>query len=356
MKKIIFFVITLIFLKCDEIKKEIDCSDNKIINKRKIYFDMDGNIDDIVCLLLLLFFPNIELVGVAITPGDCDIPPAMEAVSKIIYKKGVKIPIVASNIEGINPFPQSFKDLTVKALVLPTFLKIEYIKENEIKMEASEHMYITAKKIFLENNEKLSFLITGPPSTLVKAINDHPDMKNYIDEVIWMGGAIDVMGNVPNSPYAEFNAFWDPPSVKKFIEFGLKIKIFSLDSTNYVPINKQFLSRLAKISDKYNIANLANELYAISYFIDPKGRDTYYAWDSLATCYVGFNELISFREEEVDVIIDKNNNVKENKEGRIFKKKGSNHFIKIAEKMSPEAIQKFYDFFVDSLKYNFPNI
>ena len=321
MSKIIFFYILLIFFKCEEIKKETDCSNNKIIDKRKIYFDMDGNIDDIVCLLLLLFFPNIELVGVAITPGDCDIPPAMEAVSKIIYKKGAKIPIVASNIEGINPFPQSFKDLTVKALVLPTFLNTEYIKDNEINMEASEHMYITAKKIFLENNEKLSFLITGPPSTLVKAINEHPDMKKYIEEVIWMGGAIDTMGNVPNSPYAEFNAYWDPPSVKKLIESGLKIKIFSLDSTNDVPLNKKFLSRLAKISDKYNVANLANQLYAISYFIDPQGRDTYYAWDTLTTCYVGFNELIDFREEEVDVIIDKTNNINENQEGRIYKKR-----------------------------------
>ena len=347
------FLIVLIFCKCNELKKEIDCLDNEILNKRKIYFDMDGNIDDIVCLLLLLFFQNIELVGVAITPGDCDIPPAMETVSKIIYKKGAKIPIVASNIKGINPFPQSFKDLTIKALVLPTFLNIEYRKDNEINMEASEHMYITSKKLFHENNEKLSFLVTGPPSTLVKAINDHPDMKNYIEEVIWMGGAIDVMGNVPNSPYSEYNAFWDPPSVKKLFEFEINIKIFSLDSTNYVPIDKKFLSRLAKISDKYNIANLANELYAISYFIDITGKDTYYAWDSLATCYVGLNELISFREEEVDVILDKNNNRNETQEGRIIKKKGSTHFVKIAEKMSPEAIKKFYDFFVESLKYNF---
>ena len=351
MSKIIFFII-IVSLKCEQTSKEFDCSDNKIINKRKIYFDMDGNIDDIVCLLLLLNFPNIDLVGVAITPGDCDIPPAKEVVSKILYKKGLKIPIVASNIEGIHPFPQEFKDLTIKALVLPTFLNIEYNKENEINIEAFEHMYLTAKNNFLKNNEKISFLITGPPSTLVKAINSHPDMKNYIEEVIWMGGAIDVMGNVRSSPFAEYNAFWDPPSVKKLVEFDLNIKIFSLDSTNSVPIDKKFLTRLAKISDKYNVANLANELYAISYFIDPKGRDTYYAWDSLATCYVGLNDFISFREEEVDTIIEKNNNINETQEGRIYIKKGSKHFIKIAEKMSSHNIEKFYDFFVNSLKYN----
>ena len=349
-KIILIFLIFICCFNCEKIEGEVDCKENKNTYKRKIYFDMDGNIDDIVCLLLLLSFQNIEVVGIAITPGDCDIPPAMEAVSKILNKKHVSIPITASNIKGINPFPQSFKDLTVKALVLPTFLNIEYTHENEVQMEASDHMYITAKKIFSETHEKLSFLITGPPSTLVKAISEHPDLKTYIEEVIWMGGAIDVMGNVPKSPYAEFNAFWDPPSVKKFVESGLSIKIFSLDSTNYVPIDKKFLRELAKISGKYEAANLANELYAISYFIDPQGRDTYYAWDSLATCYLGFNELISFREEEVEVIIDKKN---QTQEGRIYKKKGSNNFIKIAKKMNPETIKKFYEFFTNSLKYNF---
>ena len=352
MKNNLIFIF-LIILNSYVFKAETDCTENKKINKRKIYFDMDGNIDDIVCLLLLLFFPNIELVGVTITPGDCDIPPALEVVSKILHKKGIRIPIASSNIKGINPFPQSFRDLTIKALVLPTFLNIEYTHENEVKMEASDHMYISAKKIYFETHEKISFLITGPPSTLVKSINDHPDLKEYIEEVIWMGGAINVMGNVPLSPFAEYNAFWDPPSVKKFIESGLHIKVFSLDSTNYVPIDKKFLSRLANISDKYDIANLANELYAISYFIDPQGKDTYYAWDSLATCYLGFNELVTFREEEVDVIVNKSNKKEENQEGRIYIKKGTNHFIKIAEKMSSEAINKFYDFFVNSLKHNF---
>ena len=352
MSNIKFFFIIFSFFKCQQSLEDLDCLNKEKLNKRKIYFDMDGNIDDIVCLLLLLNFSNIELVGITITAGDCDIPPAMEAVSKILYKKGLKIPIAASNIEGIHPFPQEFKDLTKKALVLPTFLNIEYNKENELNIEAYQHMYITSKNIFINNNEKISILITGPPSTLVKAISTYPDMKNYLEEVIWMGGAIDVMGNVPSSPYAEFNAFWDPPSVKKLIEFDLNLKIFSLDSTNYVPIDKKFLSRLAEISDKFNVANLANELYAISYFIDPKGRDTYYAWDSLATCYLGLNDIVSFREEEVDAIIEKNNNINETQEGRIFKKNGTNHYIKIAEKMSTENIQKFYDFFVNSLKYN----
>ena len=94
MKKIVFAFLFLTFLLKTYKFEEVDCTENNNINKKKLYFDMDGNIDDIVCLLLLLYFPNIDLVGVAITPGDCDIPPAKEAVSKILHRKEMKIPII----------------------------------------------------------------------------------------------------------------------------------------------------------------------------------------------------------------------------------------------------------------------
>ena len=49
---------------------------NENIKKKKVYMDMDGNIDDFVAFLLLLNFRNIELVGITITPADCVVPAA----------------------------------------------------------------------------------------------------------------------------------------------------------------------------------------------------------------------------------------------------------------------------------------
>ena len=49
---------------------------NESIKKKKVYMDMDGNIDDFVAFLLLLNFRNIELVGITITPADCVVPAA----------------------------------------------------------------------------------------------------------------------------------------------------------------------------------------------------------------------------------------------------------------------------------------
>ena len=274
----------------------------------------------------------------------------LQRISKIINKRGLKVPIVVSDVKPINDFPEDFKQISIKATYLPTLLNIEYEKENELDIEASEHMYLTAKKIFEESQEKLTLLITGPPSTLCKAIKNHPDIKNYIEEVFWMGGAIDVMGNIEISPYSEYNAYWDPSSTKAFIESGIPIKIISLDSTNSVPLNKDLLTKLAKISGRYNGANLANELFAIAFFVDPDGYDTYYAWDCLASMALGFDDLITFKEAEVDVITEKNED--DNQEGRIVKKKGSNNFVNYSQPLDNKSLQYFYDAFTSTLKFN----
>jgi purine nucleosidase len=39
--------------------------------KQAVVFDHDGGIDDLLSLLLLLRLPNIDVIGVSITPADC---------------------------------------------------------------------------------------------------------------------------------------------------------------------------------------------------------------------------------------------------------------------------------------------
>ena len=116
--------------------------------------DMDGNNDDYVAFLLLLNFPNIDLVGVTITPADCFPDVAKEFVSKILHKRGLKIPIVVSDIDPVNDFPDSFKQLPLKSNFLPTLLNIEYSEENELKTDAAEHIYSTVKKYMKIQKEK----------------------------------------------------------------------------------------------------------------------------------------------------------------------------------------------------------
>ena len=46
---------------------------------KNVYFNHDGNIDDLTSLLLLLQVPDIRLIGVGVTDADCFVEPAAEA-------------------------------------------------------------------------------------------------------------------------------------------------------------------------------------------------------------------------------------------------------------------------------------
>lgn len=52
---------------------------------RRVLFDHDGGIDDLLSLLLLLRLPNIELVGITITPADCYPQEALLSTKKFLH-------------------------------------------------------------------------------------------------------------------------------------------------------------------------------------------------------------------------------------------------------------------------------
>lgn len=68
---------------------------------KKVYFNHDGGVDDLISLFLLLQMGNVELTGVSVIPADCYLEPAMSASRKIIDRFGKgNIEIAASNSRG----------------------------------------------------------------------------------------------------------------------------------------------------------------------------------------------------------------------------------------------------------------
>lgn len=63
---------------------------------KKVYFNHDGGVDDLISLFLLLQMENVELTGVSVIPADCYLEPAMSASRKIIDRFG------KNNIEVAN--------------------------------------------------------------------------------------------------------------------------------------------------------------------------------------------------------------------------------------------------------------
>lgn len=322
----------------------MESADFSKIRNRTVIFDHDGNPDDLVSLMLLLGMPNINLIGISITPADCFIEDAVDLTLKVLSLYERKIPVARGDLESSNPFPDEYRVVTVKANHLPILIDQEM--DHSLIQNITAHEFL-AKKI-KESKEKVTVLMTGPCTNFMAAIDLDPSIKDNVEEVVWMGGAVDVPGNVfkfDHDKTAEWNVYWDAKAAKKMFATGLNITIFSLDSTNTVPLTLEFLKNFARYR-KYNICDIVGQFYAITFFQSQSGLDEYYMWDTLCTSYLGCEDMATFRKVELDV------EVKRPGWGRTFKSPGNGQWIQVADKINNKA---FFDYFISNLSRNGKN-
>ena len=79
---------------------------------KNVYFDHDGNVDDLVSLLLLLQVPDIKLLGVGVVDADCYVDPAVEASRKIIDRfnqRHDQLAVAKSDSRAHHQFPSNWR-------------------------------------------------------------------------------------------------------------------------------------------------------------------------------------------------------------------------------------------------------
>ena len=214
--------------------------------KRTVIFDHDGGVDDLLSLMMLLAMPHIDLAGVVVTPADCFLRPAVSATLKVLRFFGcLDIEVSEGALHGVNPFPRTWRTHVYAIDALPILNE----PAAPLSSPASEpgHEFLAGK--LRATAEPMTVLITGPVSNLAAALTKEPHLADKIEEVVWMGGALNVPGNVRDYEHdgsAEWNSYWDPPATYDLWQSQVPLTIFSLDVTNKVPVTMEFLHRLAR--------------------------------------------------------------------------------------------------------------
>ncbi|MEO1171674.1 MAG: nucleoside hydrolase, partial [Myxococcota bacterium] len=255
-----------------------------------VLFDHDGGVDDLISLLLIGLSPDIELKAVTVTPADCLLSDAVESTLKLLTLTGRSVPVAAGRYYGVNPFPHEWRVQPKIINALPDMLRIKEDRRTLSSLPADELMIQTLDAA----EEPLTVLMTGPCTNLVKALSHREDLKTKIARVVWMGGAVDVAGNVVihnHDGTAEWNAYWDPPATQALIEMQLPLTLVALDACNSVPVDIAFLRRLAEVGrDSSSKADLAGQFWATTINSLPSYEYVYHLWDVLATSYVVLGE------------------------------------------------------------------
>ena len=263
-----------------------------------VLLDHDGAIDDILATLLLMTMPNLEVLGIIVTPADCYIKAALNVTRKLLdLMECHHIPVAESTVRGINPFPALYRRDSLIMDNFPLLNQKDSIRTPLVSQTGQRFMVQTLQQA----SEPVTLMVTGPLTTVANALESDPTIEAKIKEIVWMGGALNVPGNVEkefapeHDGSAEWNAYWDAIAVERVWQTHIPLIVCSLDITNRVPVTAEFIRQLAK-QRHYQLSDLAGLCYALAIPQD------YYCWDVLATSYLHRSDLFSLKEWETEVI------------------------------------------------------
>ena len=207
------------------------------------------------------------------------------------------ISVAESTVRGINPFPSEFRRDCKIIDNFPILNESDRLQTPLVTETGQEFLVNQLQNATIP----VTLMVTGPLTTVAAAIAAEPQIITKIAQIVWMGGALTVPGNVEkvfaleHDGTAEWNVFWDAIAAKEIWDTTIPITLCPLDITNNVPVTPEFISKLTK-QRRYPLSDLAGMCYALAI------PQNYYCWDILATAYLARPELYRVVEQETDVI------------------------------------------------------
>lgn len=199
---------------------------------KKVILSLTG-IDDAIALAYTIAQNNLDLIGVVGTYGNVYTEQgAQNALALLQMLDKTDIPVFLGNDHAIDQ--DYFDRMEVSA---------DIHGENgigQVSIPAATRQVETTSGIdfIIESTKKygkdLLVIATGPMTDLALVLQKYPAFKDEVGQVIIMGGALTVRGNV--SPYAEANINQDPLAAKILFESGTPVIMIGLDVTMKTPI------------------------------------------------------------------------------------------------------------------------
>lgn len=313
------------------------------MSDRSFFLSHDGAIDELIALLLLARRDDVSLTGTSLTSADCLTEQAMEAQHQLLAMAGrPDITASLSSARAVNPFPWKYRSDCVRFVALDALRSTAPLSPPYL--DGEQHL---TEALQSASPGGLTILATGPLTQLQLVLQQKPQLESRIREIVWMGGAVDVPGNlepetlpgVPVGKRAEWNAFWDPFAVDWiFSNTRVPLTIVPLDVSDQAPLSAAFLASLAEAGKRSAAAGLAWAGYQL--VLD---QPMYRLWDMTAVCYALHPEFFAEPQRtrlSVEVWGIEQAALSRTPEGRE---------AALVQNFAPNGLDKMYAFIIESL-------
>jgi len=198
-----------------------------------ILIDCDPGHDDAFAILLALASPELELRGVTTVAGNQTLDKTTRNALATLEVAGRTDVPVAAGAEA----PLRRRLRTAAHVHGDTGLDGPRLPVPSIRPVDSHAADFLAELV----EPGVVLVPTGPLTNIALLLDRHPDVRERLDAVVWMGGAIGE-GNV--TPAAEFNAFVDPEAAAAVFASGIPVTMIGLDVTQRALFTRAHAERL----------------------------------------------------------------------------------------------------------------
>ena len=285
------------------IEKNHEPKEPSRIGKKPFIISTDMGIDDCLAILYLLRHPGVDVKAVTVCGNGlayCG-PGVRNAQGLLALGWPWNIPVSCGQRETLqynHKFPIAWRRQcsTLMGLSLPA-------NPFPPSTLSAVDLLITTIK---QSPQKVVLLALGTLTDVAEALKKEPSLKNNLEMIYIMGGAVKVGGNVEipcltniKNKYAEFNIYADPVAADRVFKSGAPITLVPLDACNQVPLDMNFYKDVVQ---KHITPQADFVFQLLSKSLDHICSGHYFLWDPLTAVIATDNSMAVIKEMRISVI------------------------------------------------------
>ena len=210
------------------------------MNKKPVIIDCDTGTDDAIAIIAALYSPELDLRAFTTVAGNVELEHTSRNTLNLVRYLGFNTKVAVGAAQPIlrqaivHSGDNTHGDTGLGTLVLPKTDQPFY------NQTAVDTIYEEA----LKADGELGLIPIGPLTNIAQAIMVHPDLKNLIKRIVFMGGA-KIGGNITTT--AEFNIWGDPEAARIVFAAGIPLTMVGLDVTLKAALNQQDAAEIRRI-------------------------------------------------------------------------------------------------------------
>lgn len=262
-----------------------------------IIHSSDGGVDDFATTALIAAAQErknaFDFPAVIITNADCEPISALSACQKTVKFLKMNTQAALSSSKVWNQFPWKWR-MDSKAID-----QMHCLENQTAHPEFPIDNGLLEEALMKANEVKI--IATGPLTTIADVFKARPELMEKVSELHWMGGALDVPGNILFSPEipkellnerAEWNVFCDPEAADWiFQNTSFAIYLYPLDISEET-IPNDFM-KILKRKKATAYSTYVSQCYKIV-----ENVEGYRMWDVAAAAGVLFPEVLELPVKE----------------------------------------------------------